>query len=114
MESKDRIQICFVIGDDLFAVSFFGHMFNGFGYVTNRWIWGYCFVISLIVVEMFPDMMKLPVAGKWAVVGITVLSAVPTFYFRSGGGKRKAIVCDRGACIIFCTACGYCLGGKIL
>ena len=90
-KAKIGFKFALLLGTIFLLFPFFGHMFNGFGYVTNRWIWGYCFVISLIVVEMFPDMMKLPVAGKWAVVGITVLSAVPTFYFRSGGAKEKLL-----------------------
>lgn len=52
-------------------------MFNGFGYGVNRWIWGYCFVISFIVVEMFPDILKLPEKVKWIVRGVRSFQQFP-------------------------------------
>lgn len=90
-KAKIGFKIALFLGTLFLLFPFFGHVLNGFGYATNRWIWGYCFVVSLIVVEVFPDIMDLPVGGKWAAAGITVLSAVPTFYFRSGGEKEKLL-----------------------
>lgn len=90
---KEKIgyKIAFLLGTVFLLFPVFGHVFNGFSYATNRWVWGYCFVVSLIVVEMFPDIERLPMAGKWAAVGLTVLLAVPTFYFRAGGSKEKLL-----------------------
>jgi len=35
-----------------------GYVFNGLSYVTNRWVFGYSFVIALITAVMLPDIMK--------------------------------------------------------
>lgn len=90
-KAKTGFKAALLLGTIFLLFPFFGHMFNGFGYVTNRWIWGYCFVVSLIVVEMFPNILSLPTGGKWAVGGIAVLFAIPTFYFRAGGSKEKLL-----------------------
>lgn len=90
---KEKIQfkVLFILETVFLLFPFCGHVLNGFGYVTNRWIWAYCFLISLIVVEMFPDIKRLPPAIKWGGVGVTVLAAVPTFYFRAAGNKEKLL-----------------------
>lgn len=64
---KEKIQfkVLFILETVFLLFPFCGHVLNGFGYVTNRWIWAYCFLISLIVVEMFPDIKRLPPAIKW-------------------------------------------------
>ena len=77
------------LGTIFLLFPFFGHVLNGFGYVTNRWIWAYCFVVSLIVVEMLPDMLCLLKGMKWILAGLTILFAAPTFYFRASGSREK-------------------------
>ncbi|MBO5055796.1 MAG: YfhO family protein [Lachnospiraceae bacterium] len=90
---KERaiFKIALIAGTIFLLFPFFGHVLNGFGYATNRWIWAYCFIISLIVVEMFPDITGLPGKVKWIMAGITILFEVPTFYFRSEGNKEKLL-----------------------
>ena len=90
-KEKIGFKIVFLLGTVFLLFPFFGHMLNGFGYVVNRWIWGYCFIISLIVVEMLPDILILPSKAKWIVGAGTVLAAVPTFYFRAEGEKGKIV-----------------------
>ena len=36
-----------------------GYISNGFGYVTNRWSWGVCFLIAYIFAEMWPDLFHM-------------------------------------------------------
>ncbi len=88
-KEKATFKVLLILETIFLLFPFFGHMFNGFGYVTNRWIWAYCFLISLIVVEMFPDIKKLPPVVIWGGAGVTVLAAVPTFYFRMEGNEEK-------------------------
>lgn len=82
-KEKIGFKIAFLLGTLFLLFPFFGHLLNGFGYATNRWIWGYCFVVSLIVVEMFREVMALPVFFKWLAAGITILFMIPTFGFRA-------------------------------
>ena len=84
-KEKTGFKIAFVIGTVFLLFPFFGHMFNGFGYAVNRWVWAYCFLVSLIVAEMFLDILCLPAAFKWLAAGMTVLFMAPTFVFRAGG-----------------------------
>lgn len=90
---KERtvFKIALTVGTIFLLFPFFGHVLNGFGYATNRWIWAYCFIISLIVVEMFPDITALPGKAKCIMAGITILFGVPTFYFRAEGNKEKLL-----------------------
>lgn len=90
---KERIvfKIAFTAGTIFLLFPFFGHVLNGFGYATNRWIWAYCFVVSLIVVEMFSDITALSSKAKWIMTGLTILFGIPTFYFRAEGNKEKLL-----------------------
>ncbi len=90
-KEKIGLKAALVLGTVFLLFPFFGHVFNGFGYVTNRWVWGYCLVVALIVVEMFPDIVGFPSAGKWIAAGMTILFAIPTFYFRAEGSKEKLL-----------------------
>lgn len=40
-------------------IPFFGHVFNGMAYVTNRWIWAFAFLMSYIVVCVLPSLPEL-------------------------------------------------------
>lgn len=90
-KEKIGFKVAFVLGTIFLLFPFFGHVFNGFGYVTNRWVWGYCLVVALIVVEMFPDIVGLSPTGKWFAAGTTILFAIPTFYFRAEGSREKLL-----------------------
>lgn len=38
---------------------YLGHIMNGLSYVSNRWIWGYSFLIALIVTRLLPLLIKI-------------------------------------------------------
>ena len=59
-KEKAGFKIAFLAGTVFLLFPFFGHVLNGFGYAVNRWVWAYCFTVSLIVVEMFYEIVKLP------------------------------------------------------
>lgn len=40
-------------------IPYAGHVFNGFGYVTNRWIWALAMLAAYIVVIMLPELVHL-------------------------------------------------------
>ena len=59
-ERKNRFQaIGFLLLTVFLLLPFFGHLFNGMSYVTNRWVWAYTFTVSFIVVMMLPEMTQL-------------------------------------------------------
>lgn len=50
----------------------FGWIFNGFGYITNRWCYAIAFVVAVILVEMTPEMLSLT-ARERKYMAVTVL-----------------------------------------
>ncbi|MBQ9609871.1 MAG: YfhO family protein [Lachnospiraceae bacterium] len=62
---------------------FIGHMLNGFKYATNRWIWGYDFLVAYIVVIMSERLRELSNIRKIIVTVITIIyGIVLIFVFR--------------------------------
>lgn len=47
------IQILFL----LFPIA--GHIFNGFGYVCNRWVFAWAFIVAFMFAKSFPDLLHL-------------------------------------------------------
>lgn len=52
---------------------FFGHVLNGFSYVSNRWIWGYDMLLSYILVRVYPQLFRLDKTEKRVVLLLAVL-----------------------------------------
>ncbi len=50
------------IGIFIFAIflifPFFGHVFNGFSYASNRWVWGISFIVGIMVMKMTPHLLN--------------------------------------------------------
>ncbi len=53
------LKIGFVLLTVFLCIPFVGHIFNGFGYVSNRWTFGYAFLIAYILVKMYPEFLKI-------------------------------------------------------
>lgn len=52
-----------------------GQIFNGFSYVTNRWVWGYSMLVAYIVVTVWDSLLTLTrkqLVGFVAVIGLCV------------------------------------------
>lgn len=98
---KMPLKIAFMIGTVFLMVPFFGHVLNGFSYVTNRWVWAYCFVIALIVVEMLPILVERK-RLLWSISGIMIIFAIPTFYIRCNGNIRHFLI---GVLLLFTALC---------
>ena len=52
-------KLLFVVLTAFALIPFFGYVFNGFGYVTNRWIFAYSFLNAYIFAKVFPEFKKL-------------------------------------------------------
>ncbi len=62
-----------------------GHILNGFGYATNRWIWGFNLLVCLIVADQAPVIFSLKKKHLFLLAALTVIFALPTFAVRSHG-----------------------------
>ncbi len=60
----------------------FGHILNGFSYITNRWVWAYSFVICIIIASQWENIFLLNDKQKKTlmilVVGYVILYLVST------------------------------------
>lgn len=53
------------------CVPLMGKIFNGFGYVTNRWSYGFAFCMALIVVCLLPRLVELRVWEQVTLAAVT-------------------------------------------
>ncbi len=60
-EKKEYKYLCagFLLLVLFLIFPFFGHLFNGLSYVTNRWIWALAFCVSYITVTVLPLMGRI-------------------------------------------------------
>lgn len=77
-----QLKSAFLLGTLFCMVPVFGYVFSGFGTITNRWCYGYAFVVALITAKMAGELRR--VTGKELLfLGVSVL---PYVYY--GIGKR--------------------------
>lgn len=57
---KNRgLKIAFCVLTVFLLLPFFGHVFNGFSYAVNRWIWGYSMLVAYILASMWPELISM-------------------------------------------------------
>lgn len=86
---KFPLKAAFITGTVFLLFPFFGSVFNGFGYATNRWVYAYSFVVAMIVVSQFPVLLRGGRGMAWGAMGTTLLCIIPTLYVRIGGAEGK-------------------------
>lgn len=79
---KIQLKIGFLLGTMFCLVPFFGYVFSGFGTITNRWCYGYAFVVAVITARMSGELKKLS-KKELIFMGIAIL---PYAYY--GIGKK--------------------------
>lgn len=77
-----QLKIGFAVATLFCIVPVFGYVFSGFGTITNRWCYGYAFIVALITAKM-AEQLKEVTAKELVILGISVL---PYLYF--GIGKK--------------------------
>lgn len=76
------LKISFVILTLMLLLPFAGHVMNGFSYSSNRWEWGYAFLLSFILVTMLPDLMKMTKKQLGIVLSLTFVYLVSYYTFK--------------------------------
>ena len=116
---KQYLKIPFLLGTVFLLFPFFGHVLNGFGYATNRWVWAYGFTVSLIVTDQMPRIVEHAWKSAAAVALGTLVFALPTFFFRAAGDRGKMVasvallLCAGGGMAVFLVAARRRKGGRI-
>lgn len=54
-----QLKIAFIMLTIFYIIPFFGHVFNGFAYSTNRWLWGYAMLTAFIIVAMWEEFLTI-------------------------------------------------------
>ena len=54
-----QLRIGFVVLTVMLMFPYISHVMHGFSYVTNRWIWGYSFLVAFIVTSILPELIKI-------------------------------------------------------
>lgn len=70
------IKIGFIILTLCFCIPYMGHVFNGFGYVSNRWGFGFSFLVAYIVTITYPQLLKLSQKEKMQLVCCTIVWSI--------------------------------------
>lgn len=52
------IFVGFIISTVMILLPVFGKVLNGFAYISNRWTYGYAFVVVLVAIYMLPEMFS--------------------------------------------------------
>lgn len=61
---KRQLKAEFILMGAALCLPFAGHVLNGFGYVSNRWVWAFALVVALIVTKMLPELRALSPRGR--------------------------------------------------
>jgi uncharacterized membrane protein YfhO len=67
-----ELKLFFILATVCLMVPFMGFVMNGFSYVSNRWEFGYCFLIAYLFAMVYDDIFQLNKADK-ALLGIGTL-----------------------------------------
>lgn len=98
------LRLGFLLLSIFLCIPLFGYIFNGMGYVTNRWIFGYSFLIAYITAQMLPEMVVL--SKKEGVLTLFCASVYTLVCLLLTGGADKRI---NLALIILAGCCGFVL-----
>lgn len=101
---RNQLRACFIVLLVCLCLPLAGKVFNGFGYVTNRWSYGFAVIVCVVTAWALPKMLAAEYAGRrklaafglgWAALMMLyglVAHKIPIF----DGGSNVAAVSDYG------------------
>ncbi len=75
-----RLRAVFLIGTISLLIPFIGYLMNGFSYVSNRWEFGYSFLIAFLFTSVYEDLFHLNNTDKLLLAAGTILYGVMGFF----------------------------------
>lgn len=96
------IKIIFLLFLGMLCIPFFGHVFNGFSYFTNRFIWSFSFIVAIITVIALPMLEELNKKEKIIIIAIQIVYFVLCLQHPLGITKTTILPI---VFMIFCTVC---------
>lgn len=80
-KKNTSLKIAFILLTIFTLLPSAGHIFNGFSYVTNRWIWGYSMLIAYILTTMWEELIHISKKESVILCGLMILYAVLCRHF---------------------------------
>ncbi|MBD5542784.1 MAG: YfhO family protein [Lachnospiraceae bacterium] len=102
-----ELKLGFLLLSVFICIPYIGHVFNGFSYVTVRWIWGYSMLVAYIVTCTFPYISSLGKKEKlwitagmllWMVISALIVIVGLEKYWLPAMGIFVLSVCLMGWC----------------
>lgn len=75
-KQNTALKLGFVLLTLFVLLPAFGHMFNGFSYVANRWTWGYSLLVAYILVKMWDELLHLRAKDMLRLLALLVVYSV--------------------------------------
>jgi uncharacterized membrane protein YfhO len=98
------LKILFVILTVFLCLPIFGKIFNGFAYPNNRWVWAYCFLVSIMVVVGLPYLRNASKSNrKKAIVAICIYVLASTVFLTWYSDKYFYIALVLLVVTVFCA-----------
>ena len=97
---RAQLRAGLAVGLVCLCIPLCGKLFNGMGYVTNRWCYGYAFIVCLCAAWAVPKLMEPAFAGRkrvalgtfaWAALMLVYAAIAPRLPMMNGAGNAVAI-----------------------
>lgn len=73
---RAELKILFVIGTIFLLFPVIGHIFNGFSYTSNRWVWGYSMLCAFILCDVWEELTAMRPRNSKLLIGVLACYAV--------------------------------------
>lgn len=81
-KKNNTLKIAFIIMSLFLCIPFVGYAFNGFSYLSNRWIFGYAFIVGIVTCWTFDDLMSLSKKEYLCLGGLYAIYFILAMCFR--------------------------------
>jgi len=105
-KTNSHIKILFILFTIFLMLPIMGYILHGSSYVTNRWIWGYSFIVALITTIMIPYIMK-PMKNYIIIIRIFIILYFSYCVFF--GNVNSAVFFIPFAIVMFIDLFMYCV-----
>lgn len=109
---KTGLRFAFLLGAFMLLFPVFAYIMHGFSYVSNRWIFGYGFLLAYIVTDMWEDLVSLDKKRCWRLAGAACIYFIVCAGFEVYSGfifqidkKDMALLIGTGMLTIFVIIC---------
>lgn len=76
------LKIAFIIMSLFVCIPFIGYAFNGFSYLSNRWSFGYAFIVAIVTAYTFDDLLSLSKKEYLCLGFLTMIYVGIAMFFR--------------------------------